>query len=327
MEILNLSHNALSGSIPSTFDQLISLTSIDLSNNQLEGPIPNTKQFREASKEAFRNNKGLCGNAIGLKACPSANHYVKRGNKIVKLVLFLCLGTIFLAFVTVGFTSILRRRNERIENKPQEAQNQNLFTIWSYDGKMVYENIIEVTENFDDKHCIGVGGYGNVYKAELPTGQVVAVKKLNALSDDSFVNLKAFESEICALTEIRHRNIVRLHGFCSHPRHLLLVYEFLEGGSLDKVLKVDEQAMKFDWINRLNVVKGVASALSYMHHDCSCPIIHRDISSKNVLLNSEYEACISDFGTARILSSDSSYRTSFAGTFGYAAPGMLFLLA
>ena len=327
MEILNLSHNALSGSIPSTFDQLISLTSVDLSRNQLEGPIPNTKQFREASKEAFRNNKGLCGNAIGLKACPSANHYVKKGNKIVKLILFLCLGTIFLAFVIAGFTSILRRRKERTENKPQEAQNQNLFTIWSYDGKMVYENIIEATEDFDDKHCIGVGGYGNVYKAELPTGQVVAVKKLNALSDDSFVNLKAFESEICAFTEIRHRNIVRLHGFCSHPRHLLLVYEFLEGGSLDKVLKVDEQAMKFYWINRLNVVKGVASALSYMHHDCSCPIIHRDISSKNVLLDSEHEACISDFGTARILSSDSSYRTSFAGTFGYAAPGMLFLLA
>ncbi|KAM3704116.1 hypothetical protein ACJW31_04G151300 [Castanea mollissima] len=285
LEILNLSHNA-SGSIPSTFDQLISLTFVDLSNNQLEGPIPNTKPFREASKEAFKNNKDLCGNSIDLKACPSTNHYVKRGNKIVKLILFLCLGTIFLAL--------------------------------SYDGKMVYENIIEATEDFDDKHCIGVGGYGDVYKAKLPTSQVVAVKKLHALSDDSIVNLKAFESEICALTEIRHRNIVKLHGFCSHPRHLLLTYEFLEGGSLDKVLKVDEQAMKFDWINRLNVVKGVASALSYMHHDYSCPMIHRDISSKNVILNSKYEACISDFGTARILSSNSSYRTSFAGTFGYA---------
>ena len=137
MEILNLSHNALFGSIPSTFDQLVSLTSIDLSNNQLEGPIPNTKPFREAPKEAFRNNKGLCRNAIGLKDCPSPNHYVKRGNKIMKLILFLFLGTIFLAFVAVGFTSILCRRKKRTENKPQEAQNQNLFTIWSYDGKMV----------------------------------------------------------------------------------------------------------------------------------------------------------------------------------------------
>ncbi|KAM3751920.1 hypothetical protein ACB098_04G148300 [Castanea mollissima] len=271
LEILNLSHNALSGSIPSTFDQLISLTFVDLSNNQLEGPIPNTKPFREASKEAFKNNKDLCGNSIDLKACPSTNHY-------------------------------------------------------SYDGKMVYENIIEATEDFDDKHCIGVGGYGDVYKAKLPTSQVVAVKKLHALSDDSIVNLKAFESEICALTEIRHRNIVKLHGFCSHPRHLLLTYEFLEGGSLDKVLKVDEQAMKFDWINRLNVVKGVASAISYMHHDYSCPMIHRDISSKNVILNSKYEACISDFGTARILSFNSSYRTSFAGTFGYAAPELAYTM-
>ena len=172
-----------------------------------------------------------------------------------------------------------------------------------------------------------MGAYGDVYKAELQIGQVVAVKKLHALSDDGIVNLKPFESEICALIEIRHCNIVKLHGFCSHPRLLLLVYEFLEGGILDKVLKVDEQAMKFDWVNSLNVVKSVASALSYMHHDCSCPIIHRDISSKNVLLDFECEARISDLGTARILSSNTLYQTSFAGTFGYAAPGMLFLLA
>ena len=172
-----------------------------------------------------------------------------------------------------------------------------------------------------------MGAYGDVYKAKLQIGQVVAVKKLHALSDDGIANLKPFESEICALIEIRHCNIVKLHGFCSHPRLLLLVYEFLEGGILDKVLKVDEQAMKFDWVNRLNVVKGVASALSYMHHDRSCPIIHHDISSKNVLLDFECEARISDLGTARILSLNTLYRTSFAGTFSYAAPSMLFLLA
>ena len=116
---------------------------------------------------------------------------------------------------------------------------------------------------------------------------------------------------------------MRLHGFCSHPRHSLLVYEFLEGGSLEKRLKSDELAIDFNWVKRVNVVKGVASALSYMHHDCSHPIIHRDISSKNVLLDSEYEAHVSDFGTARIMSSDKSFWTSFTGTFGYTAPGIL----
>uniref|UniRef100_A0A7N2M9B2 non-specific serine/threonine protein kinase n=1 Tax=Quercus lobata TaxID=97700 RepID=A0A7N2M9B2_QUELO len=99
-----------------------------------------------------------------------------------------------------------------------------------------------------------------------------------------------------------------------------MTFQFLEGGSLEKILNNDELALKFDWDKRVNVVKGVANALSYMHHDCSSPIIHRDKSSKNVLLDSEYESHVSDFGTARIMSSDTSYSTSFAGTFGYFAP-------
>ena len=97
---------------------------------------------------------------------------------------------------------------------------------------MVYENIIEATEDFDSKYCIGVGGHESVYKAELPTSQVVAVKKLHPLPNGETSNQKTFMSEIQALTEIRHRNIVKLYGFCSHPRHSLLVYEYLEGGSL-----------------------------------------------------------------------------------------------
>ena len=91
-----------------------------------------------------------------------------------------------------------------------------MFALWSYDGKMVYENIIEATEDFAEKHCIGVGRYGIVYKAELSIGQVV-IKKLHPLLEDSAVNLKAFTSEIRSLIEIRHRNIVKLHGFCSQP--------------------------------------------------------------------------------------------------------------
>ena len=326
LEILNLSHNALSSSIPSSFDQLLSLIVIDLSYNQLKGPIPNTKAFHEAPVEAFRNNKGLCDNAIGSKACPSTisnNPHVKKRNKIMKLILVF-LGVVFLIFIIVGITIYFCSRKKKTEIKPKEEKHQNMFAVWSYDGKMVYEKIIEATEDFDDKHIIGVGGHGIVYKAKLSIGQVVAIKKLHPLSEDSVVNLKAFTSEIRSLIEIRHRNIVKLYGFCSNSRHLLLVYQFLEGGSLEKILNNDELAMDFDWVKRVNVVKGVASALSYMHHDCSNPIIHHDISSKNVLLDSEYESHVSDFGTARIMSSDTSYWTSLVGTFGYIAPGMLF---
>nr|KYP38135.1 LRR receptor-like serine/threonine-protein kinase ERL1 [Cajanus cajan] len=230
LEMLDLSSNNLSGTIPSCFDLMLSLTSVNISNNQLEGPLPKTRAFLKAPIESLKNNKGLCGNVIG------------------------------------------------------------------------------------------VGGQGYVYRVEFPSGQVYAVKKIHLEKDGENSNFKAFENEIRALTEIRHRNIIKLYGFCSHPRFSFLVYNFLEGGSLDQLLCNDTKAATFEWEMRVNVVKGVANALSYMHHDCSPPIIHRDISSKNVLLDSQHEAHVSDFGTAKILKLGSHTWTTFAGTFGYAAP-------
>nr|XP_027090551.1 MDIS1-interacting receptor like kinase 2-like [Coffea arabica] len=191
---------------------------------------------------------------------------------------------------------------------------------------MVYENIIDATENFDPKYCIGVGGCGRVFRAELPNGQVVAVKKLHATDGDALRRLKDFTNEIQALTNIRHRNIVELYGFCSHTQHTFLVYEFLKGGSLMQLLSNDETASMFDWIKRVNIVKDVAKALSYIHQDCLPSIVHRDISSKNILLDSKYQAHISDFGTARLIRPDSSCWTSFAGTYGYAAPELAYTL-
>jgi serine/threonine protein kinase len=227
-----------------------------------------------------------------------------------------------LALIVYGISYLFCRTSSTKENKAaQEFQIENLFEIWSFDGKMVYENIIEATEDFDNKHLIGVGGHGNVYKAELPTGQVVAVKKLHSLQNEEMSNLKAFTNEIHALTEIRHRNIVKLYGFCSHRLHSFLVYEFLEKGSMDNILKDNEQAGEFDWNKRVNIIKDIANALFYLHHDCSPPIVHRDISSKNVILDLECVAHVSDFGTSKFLNPNSSNMTSFAGTFGYAAPG------
>ncbi|XP_060667890.1 MDIS1-interacting receptor like kinase 2-like [Ziziphus jujuba] len=276
LETLNLSHNNLSGFILSKFDEMKRLTMVDISFNQLEGPIPNSNAFREASFEAFRNNKGLSGYAA---VC----HF---------------------ALMVKGATKEVKKTNIPDD---QETQNQNMFEVWNLDGKMVYENIIEAMEEFNSKYCNGEGGTGSVYKAELSTGQVVAVKKFHTNTNDDDHQksqyLKAFTSEVHALTQIRHLNIVKLYGFFSHRRHSLLVYEFIEGGSLRNVLmNNDEEARAFGWNKKVNVVKGVANALSFMHRDCSPPIIHRDISIPNILLNAKHdEARVSDFGMARLL--------------------------
>ena len=191
LEILNLSHNALFGIISSNFDQLLGLTSIDLSYNQLKGPIPNFNAFREAPIKVFRNNKGLCGYATRLKACPSTishDPFVKKWNKVMTLI-FILLGIVLLIFIIVEITLYICSRETKTNIKPKEAKHQNMFAVWSYNGKMVYENIIEATEDFDEKHCIRVGGYGIIYKAEVPTCEVFTVKKLHALFEENVVNL------------------------------------------------------------------------------------------------------------------------------------------
>ncbi|KAL8253282.1 hypothetical protein R6Q59_036975 [Mikania micrantha] len=326
LQTMNLSHNNLSGSVPSSFTEILSLTIVDVSFNQLEGPLPKMRAFKDAPKEALEHNKGLCGYNTGLD-CPTmqpTNHGHKKKVSFVILIILPAGVMLLVVFVAVAFFC-LHKRNPNLENvRPQETRAKP-FTIWSYDGKMVYERIIEALDDFDSRHIVGVGGYGTVYKAEL-SSEVYAVKKIHATEDGEMQNLKSFENEIRALTEIRHQNIVKLYGFCSHSRHSFLVYEFLSGGSLRNILNHMEQAVEFDWNKRVTAVKSIAKALSYMHHDCSQPIIHRDLSSNNVLFDSEWVAHVSDFGSARLLKPDSSNWTSFAGTFGYIAPELAYTM-
>uniref|UniRef100_A0A803RBI7 non-specific serine/threonine protein kinase n=1 Tax=Cannabis sativa TaxID=3483 RepID=A0A803RBI7_CANSA len=130
----------------------------------------------------------------------------------------------------------------------------------------------------------------------------------------------SFTNEVKTLTELRHSNIVRLHGFCLHKRSMFLIYEYMERGSLFCVLSNDTEAVDLNWSKRINVIKGIANALSYMHHDCTPSIVHRDVTTTNILLNSKLEPFLADFGTAKLLDSDSSNRTMIAGTYGYIAP-------
>ncbi|XP_026431034.1 MDIS1-interacting receptor like kinase 2-like isoform X2 [Papaver somniferum] len=337
LEKFNLSHNKLSGAVPSSFTGMVSLTVVDISYNQLSGPIPNMEAFQNASVDALKSNKDLCGNiSRGLKPCNSSAVVIRRKesskNHLV-IILVSIFSSLFLLILLLAILFCCRKKSARnVEDSAKIGSTnvgRNLFSVWDYDGTLVFEDILEATENFDSKYCIGTGGYGSVYKAELSNGQVVAVKKLHSPDEDSELgDMKSFESEVNALTETRHRNIVKLFGFCSNPERRIsfLVYEFIDRGSLKSVLSDGEQAAEFDWIKRIRFITGTANALAYMHHDCVPALVHRDLTSNNVLLDSEYGARVSDFGTARMLKPDSSNWTSLAGTFGYIAPELAYTM-
>lgn len=229
-------------------------------------------------------------------------------------LVILCFGYVFLSCCN---------KARRFESKEKSPKNGDLFSIWNYDGKIAYRDIIVATEDFDIRYCIGTGGCGTVYKAQLPSGRVVALKKLHNLEANEPVLCRIFKNEVRTLTKIRHRNIVKLYGFCLHQKCMFLVLEYMERGSLYYVLRNDIEAAELNWDMRVNIVKAIAHALSYLHHDCKSAIIHRDVTSKNVLLNSEMEASLSDFGISRLINHGSSHRTSLAGTYGYLAPGWL----
>ncbi|OWM63595.1 MDIS1-interacting receptor like kinase 2-like [Punica granatum] len=332
LEVLNISYNHLVGPIPSTFDNLDSLRSVDVSHNSLEGPLPNNKAFQEMPIQSFEGNKGLCTNdhtPAGLTICPVAiknGEDSKRGRILLVMVpiagasviLAILVGVLYACCHEKAITGARRASGDSSQN------GNNLFDIWSYDGKLVYGDINEATEGFDSKYCIGTGGSGSVYKAELSTGQVVAVKRLHSFYQCR--DRRTFESEIQVLNKTLHRNIVKLLGFCAREEKSILVYEYLSRGSLGNILRNKAEAMELDWDKRVNVIKGVANAIHYMHYDCSPPVIHRDISSSNVLLDSDFEAHVSDFGTARLLKFDSWTWTGVAGTYGYIAPELAYTM-
>ncbi|KAG2692415.1 hypothetical protein I3760_08G053200 [Carya illinoinensis] len=318
---MNISHNNLSGILPRAFEVLNGLLNVNISYNQFCGPIPNKTAFLDAPIEALGGNKGLCGKVKGLQPCQSLStckHASPNGRRILLFkIIFPLLGVVILLFVVMRTWRFIRKRRNL-----QEVQDENLIS--TFDGKKMYEEIIAATGDFDAMHCIGRGRCGSVYKTQLPSGVIIAVKRFNSSCEENYaIDRKDFFNEVMALTRVRHRNIVKLHGFCSNARHSFLIYDYIEKGSLAGILS-KEEAKELNWSRRVNIVKGVAHALSYMHHDCSPPIVHRDIASKNVLLDSDYEARLSDFDTAKLLNLDSSNWTGFAGTYGYAAPELAY---
>ncbi|GKU97133.1 hypothetical protein SLEP1_g10313 [Rubroshorea leprosula] len=333
---LDLSFNNLSGSIPLLPPSLYEL---NLSYNSFAGQIPNNLQHFPQS--CFFGNKDLDDEQLtGSPSLPpslppsliedrKSSSRESRHDSLPRHLKIILPSTISLVLVSLALLLLSRRVHgaKCKEADPSPTKNGDIFSIWNFDGRVAYEDIIEATEDFDIRYCIGTGGYGSVYRALLPNGKVVALKKLHRREAEEPPLDKSFKNEIRMLTKIRHRNIVKLHGFCLHRTCMFLIYEYMEKGSLFCVLRNDEEAVELDWNKRVNIIKHMAHALSYLHHDCSPPILHRDISSNNILLNSELEAFVSDFGNARLLDANSSNHTILAGTYGYIAPELAYTIA
>ncbi|KAI4389175.1 hypothetical protein MLD38_001430 [Melastoma candidum] len=180
-----------------------------------------------------------------------------------------------------------------------------------------YEELVEATDDFSEDRLLGRGGFGKVYEGKLrETGSRVAIKRI---SPESKQGVKEYATEVTTISQLRHRNLVQLFGWCHKRNDLLLIYEFMSNGSLDSHLFYSHEPLK--WETRYQISRDVASALLYLHEGWERCVIHRDIKCSNIMLDSDFCAKLGDFGLARLVDHSKGSRTTVtAGTFGYMAP-------
>ncbi|KAM7518938.1 hypothetical protein LguiB_017900 [Lonicera macranthoides] len=229
----------------------------------------------------------------------------------------------FFLLVLVGLLWWRRYRVSKIRKvkigyqPPRSSTDLEAFSIPGLPVRFDYEELELATENF--KTHIGSGGFGAVYKGRLPDGTLVAVKKITSLGVQG---KKDFCTEIVIIGNVHHVNLVKLRGFCAQGRERLLVYEYMNRGSLDCTLFGTGPVI--EWQERIDIALGTARGLAYLHSGCDQKIIHCDVKPENILLHDNFQAKISDFGLSKLLTPEQSSRfTTMRGTRGYLAPEWL----
>lgn len=232
------------------------------------------------------------------------------------------LGALICGLSLFGFfwwSKRLRRRSmEDMEDFSDDSMDDE-FERGTGPKKFTYKELIQATKNFDEAGKLGEGGFGGVYKgliAESETKTEIAVKRV---SRGSRQGKKEYIAEVKIISRLRHRNLVQLFGWCHAKGEFLLVYEFMPNGSLDYHLFRGQTML--NWQIRYKIAMGLASALLYLHEEWEQCVVHRDIKSSNVMLDSSFNAKLGDFGLARFVDHDlGSQTTVLAGTMGYLAP-------
>ncbi|KAL6845139.1 hypothetical protein ACP4OV_024634 [Aristida adscensionis] len=347
LSLLDLSLNRLSGGIPPALAKP-TLNSLNLSSNQLTGEVP-AALATAAYDRSFLGNPGLCTGALGgagalagVRSCGagspagSSSGGVSPGLRTGLLAAGAVLLVVAVAFAFLVVRDIKRRR--RLARRDDWKVTPFVQALDFSEGA--------IHRGLTEENLIGRGGAGRVYRVAYTNRRSggageVAVKQIRSAGTPDEKLEREFEAEASVLGSIRHNNIVRLLCFLSSADSKLLVYDYMGNGSLDRWLhgdaplgggaggghrraarSVSARRAPMDWPTRLRVAIGAAQGLCYMHHECTPPIVHRDVKTSNILLDSEFRAKVADFGLARMLVRAGAPDTmsAVAGSFGYMAP-------
>ncbi|AQL03063.1 Protein NSP-INTERACTING KINASE 1 [Zea mays] len=329
LQYLRLNNNTLSGPFPSASANLSQLVFLDLSYNNLSGPIPGSL----ARTFNIVGNPLICGTnteedcygtapmpmSYKLNSSQGAPPLAKsKSHKFVAVAFGAAIGCISILSLAAGFLFWWRhRRNRQIlfDVDDQHMENVGLGNV----KRFQFRELQAATDKFSGKNLLGKGGFGFVYRGQLPDGTLVAVKRLK---DGNVAGGEAqFQTEVEMISLALHRNLLRLYGFCTTATERLLVYPYMSNGSVASRLKGKPP---LDWATRRRIALGAGRGLLYLHEQCDPKIIHRDVKAANVLLDDCCEAIVGDFGLAKLLDHrDSHVTTAVRGTVGHIAPEYL----
>ncbi|XP_072994651.1 probable LRR receptor-like serine/threonine-protein kinase At1g51880 [Typha latifolia] len=325
----DLSLNSLTGPLPDFLVNLTSLELLNLTGNQLSGSVPPAllRRSQDGSlRLSIEGNPKLCVNGGTCEnLCTDGSTCGKK--KTTLIIAVVAAVVVLLLLIIVAFIIWRRKRsglctstcfgksNDDDCNKLIDDQG-NLVQIDL--RRFTYMELEKITNKFES--VIGKGGFGTVYHACLENAFQVAVK---VLSNTSQQGAKEFLAEVKNLSKVHHRNLLSLVGYCKDENHLALVYDYMSEGSLHDHLGGKPCSVRvLSWAERLQIVYEAAQGLEYLHRACEPPIIHRDVKTANILLNQKLEAKLADFGLSRNFQSDncSHISTVIAGTPGYLDP-------
>ncbi|GLT46085.1 hypothetical protein SLA2020_198700 [Shorea laevis] len=324
LNVLNLDHNRLTGQIPPKLVLLSRLKTFTVADNLLTGPIP---IFPNIPADSFANNPGLCGKPLDPCQSPAASTHTG-------IIAGAAAGGVTVAAIGVVIGLYFYHRRMSVKRKKDDDPEGNKWakSLKGVKGikvscfeksvsKMRLSDLMKATNSFSKSNIIGSGRTGTVYKGVLEDGTSLMIKRLQ----DSQRSDKEFSSEMATLGSVRHRNLVPLLGFCVAKKERLLVYRYMQRGMLhDQLHHMDDSGSDLEWSLRLKIAVGAARGFAWLHHSCNPRILHRNISSKCILLDADFEPKISDFGLARLMNPVDTHLSTFVngefGDLGYVAP-------
>ncbi|CAN1160139.1 LRR receptor-like serine/threonine-protein kinase RPK2 [Linum perenne] len=333
LNVLRLDHNNLTGEIPSGFINTTSLVELDVSFNNLSGPLPMNSNLVKCDN--FRGNPDLepcqgdssaseweqqhSGNVSQQQANSPSRNTPKNSNdwKPMEHAAVISAAGIFSLLIILFIWYICVRKFAFCSTSGEGSGLKEVVTCNDIGVQLTYENVVRATGGFNIQYCIGSGGFGATYKAEIVPGVMVAVKRL---SIGRFQGSQQFGAEIRTLGRIQHPHLVKLIGYHVSESEMFLIYNYLPGGNLEKFIQ--ERSMRaVEWRMLHKIALDIACALAYLHDECVPRVLHRDIKPSNILLDNKFNAYLSDFGLARLLGTSETHATTdVAGTFGYVAP-------